>query len=44
MIKYCRCKYCTEIRRKHQKDGTYQKWLRESRKLKVIGNERISMD
>ena len=33
MIKYCRCKSCTEIRKKHQLDGTYKKWLRESKIL-----------
>ena len=37
MIKYCRCKKCAEIRKKHKNDGTYQKWLKESKLLNKLG-------
>ena len=37
MIKYCRCKTCQAIRKKHQADGTYNKWMKESKIINELG-------
>ena len=37
MIKYCRCKNCKNIREKHQKNGTYKQFMRESKIIEKTG-------